>query len=146
MRDAYGSANSEISSTSPRGANASTSSSASAWNRGRIASIARLRKAGPSSRRSRRWSSPSRLSSVSPHQVANGPEWTPFCAGHRALPCWNRRSLSTATACSYRSTAQPQGVWTYQDSSRARCTTSEVTSNAGSDRSNQGTAAVMAGG
>ena len=71
-----------------------------AWNCGRIASIARLRNAGPSSRRSRRWSSPSRLSSVSPHHWANGPSCTPFCAGHRALPCWKRRSLSTAVPCS----------------------------------------------
>ena len=107
IRAAYGSANSPMNSTRPRSANPSTSSSASPWKRGTIASIACLRNAGESSRRSRAWSSPSRLSRVSFHQPTNGPECRPFCSGHRALPCRNRRSRSSALASAYRSTAQP---------------------------------------
>ena len=135
MRAAYGSANSLMNSTDPRSANPSISSSASAWKRGRIAAIVLLRKAGISSRRIRAWSSPSRLSSVSCHQSEKRPEWMPFCAGQRALPCRNRRSRSSALTSACRSTAQPQLVSTYQSCSRAACTVGEVTSKVGSARS-----------
>ena len=135
MRAAYGSANSLMNSTVPRGANASISSSPRAWNCGRIAAIVLLRKAGISSRRIRAWSSPSSDSSVSCHQSEKRPEWIPFCAGHRALPCRNLRSRSSADTSAWRSTAQPQLVSTYQLSSRAAWTTGEVTSKAGSARS-----------
>ena len=100
IRAAYGSANSEMNSTEPLGAKPSTSSCASAVNRGVIAAIALLRNAGTSSRRVRAWSSPSRLSSVSCHQAENGPCGTPFCSGQRALPWRKRRSRSTAEAAS----------------------------------------------
>ena len=96
MRAAYGSANSATNSTDPRSEKPSTSSWASAPKRGRIASIARLRNAGTISRRIRAWSSPSRLSRVSAHQVEKRPAWMPFCAGQRALPWRNRRSRSSA--------------------------------------------------
>ncbi len=55
----------------------------------------------------------------------------PFCAGQRALPCRNRRSRSSALTSAYRSTAQPHVVSTYQSSSRASCTSSDVTSKRG---------------
>lgn len=77
MRDAYGSANS-LELDAPRGANWSMRSFASAWNRGRIASIVFERNARPSNLCSRRWSSPSRLSSVSCHHSRHGLSWMLF--------------------------------------------------------------------
>ena len=107
MRAAYGSANSAMNSTCPRGAKSSTSSLASAWNWGRMAAIVRLRNAGMSRRRMREWSSPSSESSVSFHQPWKRPEWMPFWSGQRALPCRKRRSLSSAEPCSWSRTAWP---------------------------------------
>ena len=143
-RAAYGSASSLTSSTRPRPAKPSTSSSASAVNEGRIASIERLRKAGSSSRRTRWWSSPSRLSSVSAHQSWKRPEWMPFCSGHRALPCTKRRSRSSAAPCWWRSTAAPYGVRAHHERSRAACTCSPLVSKPGSARSSQGTSGAIA--
>ena len=135
IRAAYGSANSCTNSTRPRGANASISSLAIAWKVGRISAMTRFLNAGTISFRIRAWSSPSSDSSVSCHQSENRPEWMPFCAGQRALPCRNRRSRSSALTSAYRSTAQPHVVSTYQSSSRASCTSSDVTSKPGSPRS-----------
>ena len=89
---------------------------------------------------------PRATSSVSCHQSENSPEWMPFCAGQRALPCRNRRSRSSALTSACRSTAQPQLVSTYQLSSRAACTArrGDVEGRVGEVEAGHGAAIILA--
>ena len=106
-RAAYGSANSETNSHESGWRKPSTSSLASAWNRGTRPPISFGEKAGFIRRRSRWCSSPSLFSSQLAHHRAKGPSVTPLCAGHATLPWRSLGCLTRRLISSYRSTAMP---------------------------------------